>query len=336
MTRQRVRLTVLLGSFALFQSFRLVHLLFSPVLLLLAAGHGVVGGSMILYGALFASSLLLGRAFCGWACPGCGLQELVALKVRRPVRSRLAGRVKWAIAAALFGATSVLAARAGGLRSVDPLFGTRSTSTAQGVLLLSGHIVVIAGFALALGRWASCRAVCWIAPLLVVGTRVARAGGWPAPPPGGGARPVLRLRGVRGRLPDEPARRPDGREGCAGPRRVPALRHLRRRMSFEGHPLRVHPTPRRRGRRRLTRERVLGVRGLEDVGKAVGLFNRGEGTVEVGATWADVGVSGKQTVRDLWRQKDVGVFEGRYAAPVGRHGVVMVKLADARRPSDSS
>ena len=180
MTRQRVRLTVLLGSFALFQSFRLVHLLFSPVLLLLAAGHGVVGGSMILYGALFASSLLLGRAFCGWACPGCGLQELVALKVRRPVRSRLAGRVKWAIAAALFGATSVLAARAGGLRSVDPLFGTRSTSTVQGVLLLSGHIVVIAGFALALGRWASCRAVCWIAPLLVVGTRVARAAGWPA------------------------------------------------------------------------------------------------------------------------------------------------------------
>ena len=71
-------------------------------------------------------------------------------------------------------------------------------------------------------------------------------------------------------------------------------------------------------------------RDLEDGSKAVGLFNRGEGTVEVAATWADLGVSGKQTVRDLWRQKDVGVFEGRYAAPVGRHGVVLVKLTPAR------
>ncbi len=40
-------------------------------------------------------------------------------------------------------------------------------------------------------------------------------------------------------------------------------------------------------------------------------------------------LSGRQAVRDLWRQKDVGTFEGRYAAPVGRHGVVLVKLAPA-------
>jgi hypothetical protein len=103
MRRQRVRRGVLVGSFALFQSSRLVHLMFSPVLLLLAAAHGVVGGSMLVYGALFASSLFLGRAFCGWACPGCGLQEVVALKVRRPVRSRGSDRVKWGIAAALSG-----------------------------------------------------------------------------------------------------------------------------------------------------------------------------------------------------------------------------------------
>ncbi len=68
-------------------------------------------------------------------------------------------------------------------------------------------------------------------------------------------------------------------------------------------------------------------RELEDGGKAVGLFNRGEGTVEVGATWADLGISGRQTVRDLWRQKDLGLFEGRYAAPVGRHGVALVRVS---------
>jgi alpha-galactosidase len=62
----------------------------------------------------------------------------------------------------------------------------------------------------------------------------------------------------------------------------------------------------------------------------VGLFNRGERTVEVAATWADLGVSGEQTVRDLWRQKDAGVFAGRYAAPVGRPGGVLVKLSTVR------
>lgn len=72
------------------------------------------------------------------------------------------------------------------------------------------------------------------------------------------------------------------------------------------------------------------VRDLEDGGTAVGLFNRGEGTVEVSATWADVGVSGQQVVCDLWRQNDVGAFEGRFAAPVGRHGVVLVRLTPAR------
>ncbi len=70
-------------------------------------------------------------------------------------------------------------------------------------------------------------------------------------------------------------------------------------------------------------------RDLEDGAKAVGLFNRGEGTVGVEATWADVGVSGRQSVRDLWRQKDVGVFEGRYAVTVGRHGVVLVRVSKA-------
>jgi hypothetical protein len=84
--------------------------------------------------------------------------------------------------------------------------------------------------------------------------------------------------------------------------------------------------------RRVLRRGPLEVwaRDLEDGSRALGLFNRGEGTVEVTAAWADVGLSGKQTVRDLWRQRQVGVFDGKYATPVGRHGVVMVRLTPVR------
>jgi alpha-galactosidase len=65
---------------------------------------------------------------------------------------------------------------------------------------------------------------------------------------------------------------------------------------------------------------------LEDGSKAVGLFNRGAGTQNVTAKWSDLGLTGKQTVRDLWRQKDLGGFDGQFSAPVGRHGVVLLRL----------
>ena len=68
---------------------------------------------------------------------------------------------------------------------------------------------------------------------------------------------------------------------------------------------------------------------LEDGTKAVGLFNRGEMDFTVTARWSDLGVKGKQIVRDLWRQKDLGTFETSFSASVPRHGVVMVRLRPA-------
>ena len=68
---------------------------------------------------------------------------------------------------------------------------------------------------------------------------------------------------------------------------------------------------------------------MEDGSKAVGLFNRGQREARVTARWSDLGVAGKQIVRDLWRQKDLGTFEGQFSAAVGRHGVVLVRLRPA-------
>ena len=69
---------------------------------------------------------------------------------------------------------------------------------------------------------------------------------------------------------------------------------------------------------------------MEDGSKAVGLFNRGSGEASVTANWADLGLSGEQAVRDLWRQKDLGKFAGKFEAKVGRHGVVLVKISPAK------
>jgi alpha-galactosidase len=80
----------------------------------------------------------------------------------------------------------------------------------------------------------------------------------------------------------------------------------------------------------LDETRFLLVKDLEDGSKAVGLCNRGEFPADIVAPWAAVGVQGKQTVRDLWRQKDLGVFNGEFKASVPRHGVVLVRVSPAR------
>ncbi len=65
---------------------------------------------------------------------------------------------------------------------------------------------------------------------------------------------------------------------------------------------------------------------MADGSKAVGLFNRGEEATEVTVKWADLGLSGKCHVRDLWRQKDTGEFSDSFTANVSRHGVCLVRV----------
>lgn len=66
---------------------------------------------------------------------------------------------------------------------------------------------------------------------------------------------------------------------------------------------------------------------LADGTKAVGLFNledNGEQTITL--KWSDLGIKGKYMVRDLWRQRDLGIYENEFKANVAEHGVVMISV----------
>jgi alpha-galactosidase len=67
-------------------------------------------------------------------------------------------------------------------------------------------------------------------------------------------------------------------------------------------------------------------RELEDGSVAVGLFNRGSKETKVTALWSDLGINGSQEAMDLWRQKDIGIFNAKLTASVARHGVVLIRL----------
>jgi alpha-galactosidase len=68
------------------------------------------------------------------------------------------------------------------------------------------------------------------------------------------------------------------------------------------------------------------VKDLADGGKAVGLFNQGDAPAEVSASWSALGIRGPRGVRDLWRRKDLGRFEGAFHIKVARHGAELVKV----------
>lgn len=68
------------------------------------------------------------------------------------------------------------------------------------------------------------------------------------------------------------------------------------------------------------------VKPLADGSKAVGLFSTSFGAETVKVSWKELGVSGRQSVRDLWRQREVGTFEDFFETSVPRNGVMMVRL----------
>lgn len=65
---------------------------------------------------------------------------------------------------------------------------------------------------------------------------------------------------------------------------------------------------------------------LEDGSKAVGLFNLGDTNALVTVNWADLQLSGRLAVRDLWRQKDLGKYGPVFQSAVAPHGAEMVKI----------
>jgi len=68
------------------------------------------------------------------------------------------------------------------------------------------------------------------------------------------------------------------------------------------------------------------IKNLEDGSMAVGLFNTNSTAEKISVNWQKIGLKGKLMVRDLWRQKDLGVFNDGFSTEVPPHGVVLVKI----------
>ncbi|PDW03779.1 4Fe-4S binding protein [Candidatus Viridilinea mediisalina] len=172
--RQRVRMTILLIAWLLFP---VTIFYFSPYLIVQATAEGVVSGSLIVFTLMLLSALLLGRAYCGWACPAAGLQE-AALPINPAAVASWLGRIKWVIWSLWMALLIVLMLRAGGYTRIDPFYNLAGGLSINEIawypifLLVNGLALGLAVFA---GRRGFCHAICWMAPFMVVGQRLGAA-----------------------------------------------------------------------------------------------------------------------------------------------------------------
>lgn len=180
MKRQNLRKALILVSFLL-MPVTLYYM--SPALIIMGAAEGIIAGSFIIFGLQFVSSLLLGRAFCGWVCPAAGLQEACFAVTSRRARGEEVDWIKYFIWVPWILLIAITAVRAGGLRQIDFLYQTAggiSVAEPGAYPVFYTVIGLITVLALTAGRRSFCHYACWMAPFMVIGTAMRNAVRWPA------------------------------------------------------------------------------------------------------------------------------------------------------------
>jgi len=184
--RQRVRKTLVILTFL---TFPITMNFFSPYVIIDGAMNGILNGSLVMFGLMFISSLFLGRAWCGWVCPGGGKQEIVEPVNNRPVNGKKLDWIKWLIWVPWVSLIVLFAVKGGGYSSVDLLYHTQGGISVAGTpdrpifiayIIYYFVIALFVGLAVFAGRRAGCHTVCWMAPFMMIGRWVRNRFVWPS------------------------------------------------------------------------------------------------------------------------------------------------------------
>jgi len=170
-TRQKVRKALLLISFLLFP---LTIYYFSPVLVIMGSSEGIITGSLVVFAAMFISSLFLGRLFCGWLCPVGGLQEALFVARDKKVSSRY-NWIKYLIWVPWIILIGFVAFGAGGYKKIDVFYQTTngiSVAEPSAYIIYYSVVSLTLILALVIGKRSFCHNVCWMAPFMIIGQKI--------------------------------------------------------------------------------------------------------------------------------------------------------------------
>ncbi len=187
---------------------------------------------------------VLGRSFCGWACPFNGLQQLwESVSVRPLKRVRFLPVVKYALWGAWVAAVFGIAIATGGWTRFDPLYMTENgvSVTEAGNLITYFMLVGLTLAPAALGRRGFCRYLCPFGVWGIVAEKIGHAAARSAPRAARRLGEVHRVRHVHEGMPDAASRHRDGGRRADAHHRVLHVRDVRRRLPERGDPAGVRP-----------------------------------------------------------------------------------------------
>ena len=179
-SRQNIRRWILIISFLLIP---ITIFYISPIVIMMGAAEGVATGSLLLYIVLFILSLFVARLWCGWLCPMGAWQEICSPVMKHTVKEGWRNAIKYGVTVLWLAVIAFSLYSAGGIRSVDPFFGTVNgiSITSLEVLMIVGMIFVfIFLIAFFTGRRGTCHVFCPIAALMIAGRKIRNLVSWPA------------------------------------------------------------------------------------------------------------------------------------------------------------
>jgi ferredoxin-type protein NapH len=185
-TRQRVRRTLLLIMFLLFP---IIMNYMSPYVIIDGASQGIVNGSLVTFGLMFLSALVVGRFWCGWLCPAGAIQEMTFPINNQAIQPKKIDWLKWVIWAVWIGVIVWMVSLAGGYHSVNLGLDTQGGISVAGspdrpifiaYIIYYGVLALMIIPGLIWGRRMACHSICWMAPFMIAGRKLRNTLAWPS------------------------------------------------------------------------------------------------------------------------------------------------------------
>ncbi len=172
MKRQSLRKMFLIVSLLLFP---ITLYYFSPALIINAGMNGIINGSFIVFVLMFLLAVPFGRLFCAYLCPAGGLQECAFSVNERQPKQGWRNYIKYIIWVIWLSLVIFCYFQKGEIVKVDFLFETEhgiSVCSIQSYIIYYGIVCLIIIPSVISGKRAFCHYFCWMAPFMVLGTKL--------------------------------------------------------------------------------------------------------------------------------------------------------------------
>lgn len=174
MKRQKLRKIILIISLLLFP---ITLYYFSPALIINAGLNGIINGSFIVFVCMLLLSIPFGRLFCAYLCPAGGLQECSFIINDKSPRQGWKNNIKYIIWVIWMSIVIFCYFKSGKVVALDFFFETEngiSVSSVQSYIIYYGIVCLILIPSVLFGKRIFCHYFCWMAPFMVLGTKVRR------------------------------------------------------------------------------------------------------------------------------------------------------------------